>query len=169
MSGQCGESIDRTQCTDKTCMGEATYALWMGANFSRVADPHPSYSYDDGDLHPHVCQDCLPRYRDLHGDKGEFIRPEEKLVADGGTSSGDIERVPKAPKTEYGMRYCRKCGWVEAVCGYHPEYGPGATCPNCGPHGPAMFRNRQKLVDYDHESAVLRRSIETNTDTEAER
>jgi hypothetical protein len=75
---------DSTQCTDKTCMGEAVYALWMGEQFSRVADAHPSYSYDDGDLHPHVCEDCLPRYRDLHSDKGEFIRPEEKLVADGG-------------------------------------------------------------------------------------
>jgi predicted nucleic acid-binding Zn-ribbon protein len=76
------------KCTDKTCMGEATYALWMGEQFSRVADAHPSYSYDDGDLHPHVCEDCLPRYRDLHGDKGEFVSPEEKLVTDGGTSSG---------------------------------------------------------------------------------
>ena len=72
------------QCTDKVCVGSAQYALWMGEHFSRVSDAHPSFSYDDGDLHPHVCEECLPRYRDLHGDKGEFVRPEEKLVTNGG-------------------------------------------------------------------------------------
>ena len=92
MSGQSEDGADRKQCTDKTCMGEAVYALWMGEQFSRVADAHPSYSYDDGDLHPHVCEDCLPRYRDLHGDKGEFVRPEEKLVADGGDTPAEDEQ-----------------------------------------------------------------------------
>jgi hypothetical protein len=105
MTGQSTDGTDRTQCTDKTCMGEAVYALWMGEQFSRVADAHPSYSYDDGDLHPHVCQDCLSRYRDLHGDKGEFVRPEEKLVTDGRGESAGVERY-----RYLRVHLCQSCG-----------------------------------------------------------
>lgn len=81
------------QCTDKICEGEARFALWMGDQFSRVVDAHESMSYDSGDLHPHVCESCLPRYKDLHGDKGEFIRPNERLVTDGGANDGEVKRT----------------------------------------------------------------------------
>lgn len=66
-------------CTDKQCTNPAKYALWMGDQFSRVRDPHEAFDYEDGDLHPHVCDSCLPRYEQLHGDHGEFVRPREKL------------------------------------------------------------------------------------------
>jgi len=82
------EGTERTQCTDKTCTGEARYALWMGDQFSRVRNAPPAMSYDDGDLHPHVCENCLPRYERHHGDKGEFVRPSEKLAVGGRCSVG---------------------------------------------------------------------------------
>jgi len=84
-------------------------------------------------------------------------------------SGACADRPPKHPKTEYGMRYCREHGWVEAVRGYHPEYGPKPVCPDCGPFGPGLFRNPSKLVDYDHETALLEREahpLQTDTDGE---
>ena len=66
--------------------------------------------------------------------------------------------MSRAPKTAYGMRYCRTHGWVEAVRGRHPETGPKPCCPECGPFGPGLFRNPSNLVDYDHESAVIQRA-----------
>lgn len=82
-------ATDQSECTDKLCDSDATYALWMSDHFSRVMDPHESMPYDGGDLHPYVCEDCLHRYERIHGDKGEFIRPVEKIAADGGLSSSD--------------------------------------------------------------------------------
>lgn len=73
------------ECTDKLCSGEATFALWMGEKFSRVNQPPEASDLDDGDLAPYVCEECLPRYERLHGEHGEFVRPEERLVTDGGT------------------------------------------------------------------------------------
>jgi hypothetical protein len=57
------------------------------------------------------------------------------------------------------MRYCRSCGWVEAELGRHPEYGPKPCCPNCGPFGPGLFDNPGELVDYDHESAIIKHDM----------
>lgn len=83
---------DNKQCTDKACQNPAKYALWMGDQFSRVREPHEAFNYEDGDLHPYVCETCLPRYERYHGDHGEFVRPVEKLVADGGLSPSDTSQ-----------------------------------------------------------------------------
>jgi hypothetical protein len=84
--------ISQTECTDKLCEGDAKHALWMGVKFSRVVDAPESVSYEDGDLHPHVCDGCLARYERRHGNKGEFVRPREKIVTDGGQNQSSRER-----------------------------------------------------------------------------
>jgi hypothetical protein len=114
------DGTEQSQCTDKLCEDVAKYALWMGDKFSRVTDAHESMPYDDGDLHPHVCETCLPRYEDRHGDLGEFVDPREKLVADGGSPRSDSvpERPPcdeiqmlyeTAPYPELERRVCPNC------------------------------------------------------------
>lgn len=72
-----------TECTDKLCSNDAEYALWMDGlgQFSRARNPEDP-NLDDGDLSPYICEDCLARYQEHHG--GEFVRPEERLVTDGG-------------------------------------------------------------------------------------
>lgn len=77
-----GQDLASAECTDKLCSNDAKWALWMPHRdgFSRVVDAHECRSYDDGDLHPHVCDECLPEYKQFHGDKGDFVRPQEKLA-----------------------------------------------------------------------------------------
>jgi len=76
---------DRQQCTDKLCENPGKYALWMGERFSRLVDGTESEPYEEGDYHPFICENCLNRYREHHDRDGwEFVRPEEKLVTDGG-------------------------------------------------------------------------------------
>jgi hypothetical protein len=74
------------QCTIMECSGEAEFAYWMPdiGDFSRVRNPE-HYLLDDGDLSPYVCEACRDRLGDSpHYDSERFVRPEEKLVADGG-------------------------------------------------------------------------------------
>jgi hypothetical protein len=88
----------------------------------------------------------------------ERVKRDQQIRTDGGSTVA-TDRNVKPPKTQYGMRYCRACGWVEAVCGTHPETGPKPTCPNCGPFGPGLFASPEEMVNYDHESAVLKRAV----------
>lgn len=107
------------ECTDKLCEGRAKWALWMPRreDFSRVHDPHPTLPYEDGDKHPYVCDFCLERYEWRHGHNGEFVRPEEKLVTDGGVPDPEAFRIPTideldAMRVEHGLSQRELSRWA---------------------------------------------------------
>lgn len=86
---------DGQQCTDRLCEHAGEYAYWMGDGngFSRVHEPHPSNPYEDGDLHPFVCESCRDRMAaTAHWDADRFVRPREKLITDGGADASDVSR-----------------------------------------------------------------------------
>jgi hypothetical protein len=79
-----------SECTNMNCHGDAEFAYWMPdlGQFSRVQSPDHDM-LDDGDLAPYVCEAC----RDYmaggpHWDAERFVRPQEKLIADGGEPLG---------------------------------------------------------------------------------
>ncbi len=72
-----------------------------------------------------------------------------------------------------GRKYCRTCGYVDTIRGNHPETGPADICPECGPLGSGLFDSKETMIEYDHESALLRtgkplRYLDTDTDRDAD-
>jgi len=142
-----------TECTTMQCGQEAVYAYWMPdlGQFSRARSPEHDL-LDDGDLCPYVCESCRDRMvASPHYKTGEFVRPEEKLIADGGRSDGGVERGPYIEETkveivttwndedelgERVVRYddvrCPECGRM-LFCILWEAYGyPEVHCPPCG-------------------------------------
>jgi len=126
MSKQKDGEIEQKTCTVKTCNADPKWALWMGDDFSRVRDPHPVREYEDGDIHPFVCSTCRESGVFSRTDM-EWVRPEEKLIADGGRdqsgdgvgrSDGEITRYCEGCEAEVtatwdgGVLTCDDCGWV---------------------------------------------------------
>jgi hypothetical protein len=118
---------DRTgrECTNMNCHAEAEYAYWMPdlGQFSRVRSPEHDM-LDDGDLAPYVCESCRDHMAGTsHWDGERFYRPEEKLVADGGTercqSCGRDDLLDEAD-------LCGPCADVadihEAIIGYEKPH-----------------------------------------------
>ncbi|RYJ13296.1 hypothetical protein ELS19_04485 [Halogeometricum borinquense] len=52
------------------------------------------------------------------------------------------------------QKYCRTCGWVEPARGFHPEYGPSDHCP-VGGFDHALYSSKERMIDLDHERALL--------------
>jgi hypothetical protein len=78
------------QCTNMNCHGDAEFAYWMPdlGQFSRVQSPDHDM-LDDGDLAPYVCEACRDNMAGgPHWDAERFVRPQEKLIADGGEPLG---------------------------------------------------------------------------------
>jgi hypothetical protein len=94
------------------CSGDAEFAYWMPdlGHFSEVRSPEHD-QLDDGDLAPYVCESCRNRMAaGPHWDSERFVRPQEKLVTDGGTE-----------RTE-----CWRCGYERLIY---------EACPECGAYG----------------------------------
>ena len=100
------DGVDQKTCTIKTCDRPAEWALWMGDDFSRVRDPHPVREYEDGDIHPFVCSSCRESGVFAHSDM-EFVRPEEKLIADGGEVESGPVKIPGGTGEWYECLNCR--------------------------------------------------------------
>lgn len=72
-----------------------------------------------------------------------------------------------------GRKYCRACGYVDTTRGNHPETGPADICPECGPFGSDLFDSKEAMIEYDHESALLRTGkplqyLDTDTDRDTD-
>lgn len=167
--------VDREECTIMQCSGDAKYAYWMPdlGEFSKVRNPTHDL-LEDGDLSPYVCESCRDRMASSpHWTADRFVRPEEKLVTDGGRDEysmacydcerkfrrSDIEmhEVPVEHKDKSGYRFvpvpiCHECALRRF----------GIKCDHCGEYHEdveAVFeckRDRPGLIpDGGQEDAEL--------------
>lgn len=155
-----GSSDRKDKCTIMRCSGKAIYAYWMPdlGHFSEVRSPEHD-QLDDGDLCPYVCESCRDRMANSpHWDRDRFIRPEEKLVADGGSvpcPSCDRDDF----KNEHGMNIHHATVHGESLtrettecdhCGESYEVPPGTMGQFCSTDCRDASMRSGSLVECDH-------------------